>query len=125
MNLQDELRQFTGTEHYTRWSYLFPRMVLTDGAKYLAQKGECFWLMDAIASHQPECLKHEALRYIQFWTLTKHPEGNATLKCFEDSGLPPVVTQEIPYTDFPLDTIKLYVQTMGDGHYCIMLPSEY
>ena len=31
-----ELRNFTGTEGYTRWSILFPRMVLTDGARYVA-----------------------------------------------------------------------------------------
>ena len=28
--------------------------MLTDGAKYLAEQAECFWMMDAIASHLSE-----------------------------------------------------------------------
>ena len=61
MPLQDKqsnLAQFTGTEAYHRWSPLFPRMVLTDGAMFVAKHGGtsgAFWLMDAIVSHQPKC----------------------------------------------------------------------
>ncbi len=41
------LSHFTGTEKYYR---INPRTVLTDGTKYLAEEGRCFWLMDAIAN---------------------------------------------------------------------------
>ena len=58
MKTQDELEllglgrltlaQFTGTSAYYRISR---RHLLTDGTKYLAEEAECFWMMDAIASH--------------------------------------------------------------------------
>ena len=44
---------FTGTENYYRWSVLFPDVVLTDGAKYLAEAADAYWLMDLLASHLP------------------------------------------------------------------------
>ena len=53
MSLKDkqaELDQFTGTEGYIRWSPLFRRMVLTDGAKFVADNGGAhgaYWLVDA------------------------------------------------------------------------------
>ena len=43
-----QLSYFTGTRKYYRIS---SRHLLTDGTKYLAEKGACFWMMDAIASH--------------------------------------------------------------------------
>ena len=46
-----QLSQFTGTAKYYRISR---RHLLTDGTKYLAEKAECFWLMDAISSHLSE-----------------------------------------------------------------------
>jgi hypothetical protein len=46
-----QLSHFTGTERYYRISR---RHLLTDGTKYLAEEAECFWMMDAIASHLSE-----------------------------------------------------------------------
>ena len=46
-----ELTQFIGTTGYYRISR---RHLLTDGTKYLAEEAECFWMMDAIASHLSE-----------------------------------------------------------------------
>jgi hypothetical protein len=46
-----QLAHFTGTEKYYRISR---RHVLTDSANYLAEEAECFWMMDAIASHVSE-----------------------------------------------------------------------
>ena len=48
---QSTLTQFTGTERYYRISR---RHLLTDGTKYLAENAECFWMMDAVASHLME-----------------------------------------------------------------------
>ena len=42
------LSQFTGTESYTRY---YPKILLTDGMKFLAEHASCFWLMDVFASH--------------------------------------------------------------------------
>jgi hypothetical protein len=44
----NQLNQFIGTEKYYRISR---KHLLTDGTKYLAEEAECFWMMDAIASH--------------------------------------------------------------------------
>jgi len=128
---QSELDQFTGTERYTRWSLLFGRMVLTDGAKFVAENGGgngAFWLMDAIASHQPKALKNEMLRDIQFWTLEvkeKNGRKSAVLTCRTDSGEKPVITQRIEYTDFDLPKIDLWVEPLDENTYVILLPSEH
>lgn len=123
------LAGFTGTETWHRWSQLFPRMLLTDGARYVAEHGGehgAYWLMDAIASRQSELQKHPRLRDAQFWVLTVHADKSATLVCVEDSDCPPVVHQNIDYTDFDLDELRLYCMPAGDGiHYTILLPSEY
>jgi hypothetical protein len=46
-----QLLHFTGTERSYRISR---RHLLNDGTKYLAEEAECFWMMDAIASHLSE-----------------------------------------------------------------------
>ena len=124
-----ELSQFTGTESWHKWSPLFPQMLLTDGARYVAERGGengAYWLMDAIASHQPELQKNPRLKDAQFWKLLVHSDKSAELTCVEDEGIPPVVTQEIDYTDFDLEALSLYCMPVGDGiHYTILLPSEY
>ena len=134
MSLQDkqsQLDQFTGTEGYIRWSPLFRRMVLTDGAKFVADNGGgcgAYWLMDAIASHQPEALKNEMLRDIQFWTLeVAEDDGrkSAVLTCRTDSGEKPTITQKIEYTDFDLPKIDLWVAPLDETTYAIYLPSEH
>ena len=47
-------------------------------------------------------MKIEALRQIQFWELTVRQDHTCTLICRENSGIEPVVRQEIEFTDFPL-----------------------
>ena len=128
---QSELAQFTGTECYHRWSPLFPRMVLTDGAKFVADNGGkhgAYWLADAIASHQPRALKNERLREIQFWKLTvkeKNGRKSAILTCRVDSGEEPAITQRIDYTDFDLPEIDLWVGPVDENRFVLLLPSEY
>lgn len=115
--LKSHLAGFTGTENYHRWSIL-SRMVLTDGAKSLAEEAGAYWLMDAIASHQPKALRDPKLQEIQFWKL-KAKDGKAVLTCERDTD-DVAITQRIAFTDFPMDEVKLWVQ---NG--VIMLPSEY
>lgn len=127
------LNQFTGTESYHNFSPIFRNVVLTDGAKYVADNGGkhgAYWLMDAIASQIPlAAKKHPMCRGMQFWELkVNQKKHSAVLTCVPDSGMKPVVTQRIPYTDFDLPHIKLYVQPgeVGDFRvWVIMLPSEY
>lgn len=120
--LESSLAQFTGTECYHKLA-LGP-LKFTDGMAYLCQHagGGAFWLASVIASYQPKLRrKSQRLREMQFWTLTVNLKKNtAVIRCREDSGEKPVVTQRIPYTDFPLASIDIWV---ADD--VVLLPSEY
>ena len=123
--LEADLPHFTGTESYTnlRYPWLRKNFLLTDGAKYLAEKAKAFWLMDAIASHQIN--KRVAGEPFQVWELVVSADCKAVLTC-TDGDEHILVRQEIPYTDFSLDQISLYAaQDDGLGGLVIMLTSEY
>ncbi len=114
--LKQSLNQFTGTENYYRhWTGL---IVFTDGVKYLADKAGAYWLIDLIASWQVRSKVKKCP--FQIWELKVNEDRTAVATMREDSDQPEVVRQEIPYTDFPLEKIKLY---LVDG--VLMLPSEY
>ena len=104
------------------------RMVLTDGAAFLGQnlgKSGGFWLLTAVASYD-KCLaqKHPVVHCMQFWTLTKHPDGSADLVCRKDKGCKPVVTQHFDMVDCDLNEVQLWVAPQ-EQYMVIMLPSEY
>ena len=111
-----QLTQFIGTTGYYRISR---RHLLTDGTKYLAEEAECFWMMDAIASHLSEIGTNDW--FVQVRVAVK--ASRATM-IYDDGNAKEHARQEIPYTDFPLDTITLYAGWDGE-HWVIMLPSEY
>lgn len=112
-----DLLQFTGTENWYR--HAFVRSVLyTDGAKYVAEAGGAYWLLDEIAFVQKS---HTALAAEEFqvWKLTVHPAQSGTLTC-EDGNGNVILSKPLEYTDFPLDEITLYYTNNA-----ILLPSEY
>lgn len=114
MGLEEDLAHFHGTEH---WYRNFTGLLYTDGVQYLAEKAKAYWLIDLVGSYQPT---HRHVPF-QFWELdVQLEERKGVIKMSEDLGAPILVSQEIPYTDFPLKEIKLY---------CIdnvlLLPSEY
>jgi hypothetical protein len=129
------LAQATGSEqYYKHWTR---RLVYTDGVRFLADYAGAYWLIDLIASHQTKPKVKNAP--IQMWLLqkNKYDEG-ARITCCHDiettesepnvggyrdeikMPLGVLAFQKIPYTDFPLPTITLYVK---DG--TLLLPSEY
>lgn len=112
----EDLEGFTGTESYYKG---ICGILFTDGIKYMAETGGAYWLIDAIASYQiTSRIKAEPF---QLWKLKKNTENNsAVLTMQPDSDQPEMVRQEIPFTDFPLDNITLYV---CDN--VLLLPSEY
>ena len=89
--------------------------VITDGVLTLAKAAECFWFLDIICSYQGD--KKFTTR-LQVWELKVQSDASATVYGYNDESL--VIKQEIPYTDFPLDELKLY---LIDG--VILLPVEY
>ena len=108
---ESDLNQFTGTENYYRhWTRCG---VFTDGVQYLAEQAGAYWLIDAVFSYR----RREPF---QVWTLRKNDDNSAVLTMQEDSGEPAKVRQTIPFTDFPLDRIKLYLIDS-----VLLLPSEY
>ena len=112
------LEQFTGTEnYYQHWLGIH----YTDGVKYLADEAAAHWLIDAIASWQssPQVKQDRMLQEIQFWKLRVNSDQSATLTCERDSD-DVALTQEIEFTDFPLEEVRLY---LSNG--VLLLPSEY
>ncbi|WP_261892371.1 DUF6876 family protein [Acaryochloris marina] len=106
--------------HYQHWLGIR----YTEGVKTLAEKGECFWLLNAIASYQRVRLIkcNPNLQEFQLWLLTVNDDHSAVLACYEDSPstCSPVITQDIPFTDFVLPEIKLYAE-----YGVVLLPSEH
>lgn len=113
-----DLSGFTGTENHYRYSPLFRNFILTDGTKFLADEAGAYWLMDAIASHVGSYKKDT----YAVATLQKQPDG--WLLTIDDGNGRLYAKQEIEFSDFPLDSIKLYV-CKQDDMWVILLPSEY
>jgi hypothetical protein len=118
----NQLGQFcNGTSHY--YGHTIGRLVYTDGVKFLCENADCYWLLDLIASYQDsaEVRRDEMLRNMQFWTLKVDLENKKGVAICERDTDDVAFSQDIPYTDFPLKEIKLYVGP--DTIVC--LPSEY
>jgi hypothetical protein len=111
-----QLGFFTGTTAYHR---LAPHVVLTDGAKFLAENAEAFWLMDAIASYLPALTNRE-----HFVAASLAVKNQTALLLLTDGNYRELAIQRITYTDFPISDITLFACWSGD-HWVLMLPSEY
>lgn len=124
-----DLQQFTGNLERYRHS-LNRRVIYTPGVKFLAERGEAYWLIDAIASYFGTPLMKRAiaadprLETLQFWRLDVAKDQTAVLSARADSGVKPFITQEIPYTDFPLEYVDVWAGFDGD-HWTLYLPTEH
>lgn len=109
-NISEYIAQCNGFENtYRHWL----RGVYSEGVKYVADQAGAYWLIDAIMSHQtPKVLK--ACDGFQHWTLTKNKKGSGAKLVCTDGGVgshPRVlVTQKIPFTDFPLQSIEFFYE---------------
>lgn len=112
-----DLHQFTGSEQWYRHG-LVRSILYTDGAKYVADHGGAYWLLDEIAFAQRGD-KAVAAEEFQVWTLTVKPDRTATLACEEGNGNA-VFAKTIPYTDFPVEKISLWFTNNT-----IYLPGEH
>ncbi|WP_409562653.1 DUF6876 family protein [Hyphomicrobium sp. MC8b] len=114
----DDLAHFTGTEHWYRHP-LVPSVTYTDGARYVAQAGGAYWLLDEIAFAQ-RFNKLVAAAPFQLWRLTVDLDRQSAVLICEDGNNRPIAAKEITFTDFPLAEIRFYVTDN-----VILLPSEY
>lgn len=127
--LKQELQHFHGDLERYRHS-LNPTVIYTPGVKFLADKAEAHWLIDAIASYYGSSVmeraieKDERLASLQFWKLRVNEDQTAILTMNADSDCEPAITQKIPYTDFPLDCIDIWSGYDGK-HFTLYLPSEH
>lgn len=121
MKTLEEIKQVlahaTGTDQYHLISVIPNAPVATDGVIALANAADCFWLLDAIISYcnEPKVKKSD----FQVWKLSVNLEkSTGVLNGYDDDEL--IVTQEIPFTDFPLEEITIWVVNN-----IMLLPSEY
>lgn len=114
-DLQESLAHFIGTINYHKHSSGI--FVYTDGVHFLAEKAGAYWLLDLIASWQKRARKDRMLREFQLWEL-RVTRPSAAVVCLRDSD-DEAFRQEIPFTDFPLNFIKLYLEAE-----VLMLPTE-
>jgi len=112
-----DLAQFTGSEQWYRHG-INGRVLFTDGAKFVADQADAYWLIDEIAIIQPHN-KRVAAEEFQVWKLAVKPDHSGVLTC-EDGNDNVVYTKEIEYTDFPPEGITLWFTNNT-----ILLPSEY
>ena len=113
--IESTLPQFIGSQTLTpHWT---GRLFMTEGVMYLAEAAGAHWLTDVVASYQGKPVRK--CEGFQIWELVVK-DHIAVVTCRRDTGEKPVVTQDIEYTDFPLDSIKLYV--VDD---VLILPGEY
>jgi hypothetical protein len=112
-----DLNQFTGTEFWYRHA-LNRNVLFTDGAKYVADEGGAYWLLDEIAFAQLHNKRVAAIRF-QVWKLAVHPDRSATLTC-RGGKRNTVYTQQLKFTDFPAPEITLWF-----ANNVIYLPSEH
>jgi len=112
----DIINNAHSTEAYHKFSPFKDYPVATDGVIAVAESAGCYWLLDIIGSYQ---IDERLDPYFQVWKLVvNHDNSKAVVYGYNDKTL--IITQDIPFTDFPLDDLKLYLM---DG--IILLPSEY
>jgi hypothetical protein len=113
-----DLRQFAGgTVDYHRHG-LNRNVVFTDGAKYVADQGGAYWLLDSIALAQL-CDRRVAAEEFQVWRLAVRHDRSAVLTC-EDGNYRVVFQYRISYSDFPAPGVSLW---FSNG--VIYLPVEH
>lgn len=111
--LENNLAHFTGSEEYHKFNP-FTKLVATDGVMYLAKEAQCFWLLDILASVQGmKAIRGKDMQVLIF----NKSKGEVRI---EDGNKNVLYTQEIKYTDFPLDEITIWVE----GN-VVLLPSEH
>ncbi|MCC3428541.1 MAG: hypothetical protein JGK08_00170 [Microcoleus sp. PH2017_04_SCI_O_A] len=95
MKTKEELLEllpgFCGSETLYTHRLIQTTIELTEGVMFLVREAECTWLIDAIASYQPDIKKsgNEMLKGFQIWELTRQQECEFLLICKEDSETPP------------------------------------
>lgn len=120
--LKAALGHFTGSPTFMRYGLGNLVVYLTEGARFVAEKAGAWWLMDAVLSYQ----LHNKVRdeVFQVFRLAVDLEKHSAKLTIVDGNNQLLATQDIEFTDFPLDEIELWC--IYDGVVkTVLLPSEY
>ena len=117
------LANFYCTSAYYRFSSLFRNLVLTDGAKYIADECGAYWLFNIVGSIL--CEKKTVSYFKRQSPVAVRVKLDGKGGCIVSVGneKKPFYVQEISYTDFSLPEFEFYVGDNGDCFVCL-LPSE-
>ena len=120
------LSQFTGSQSF--YPFTFARTsVLSEGARYIAEHLEAFWLMEKI-DQLVRAIEREG-KDVSLLVANLKPDGDdgAKLK-IEDGDYNVMVEDQIEFTDLDFDRIDgeltIWVSPNGQG-FTLYLPSEY
>ena len=125
---KSNLAQHFGSACFYRHS-LLRSCVMSEGAYFLCENGAA-WLIDVIVSYQHTPTVKACDK--QMWLLTVDKDNSSgKVECFDYNGdyedlknrVKPLVSQVIPYTDFPLAEIEIMCANNGSGR-TIYLPTE-
>jgi len=119
--IKNRLQHFTGTEMF----YLIPtaKSRFTDGLKYLAEVGKCFWLITDASIVGNSLMDKSYFITIDFKRLSKKSQEKEMCEAviiYSDGNDNVLETQKYISTDFPLDELRLFFVDNT-----LMLPSEY
>ena len=106
--LQSALAGFTGSDTLTRHG-LTRRILMTQGVVFLAEQAQAHWLTDLIVSHQAD--PRVRSEPFQVWTLSRRRRDLQRRRYHDRRQLhsSPLPEQEIPWTDFPLPEVTLWL----------------
>ena len=118
----NELRNFSGTESYHKFSIL-SNMVLTDGMNFLCQNTESFWLMDIVSSVQHLKKIVDNKEFIVWRIKLNENDKGFVVEAYRDSPFNQanlLYQQFGGYYDFPISYLEFY-----QCENVILLKSEY
>lgn len=102
--------------HWTR------RLAYTLGVEEIAEAHGAYWLIDLVASHQPN--PQVACESFQVWTLTVAANNSAVARMTDgNDGTTPIIEQSIEFTDYPPEGVELWC-VLGEV-WVLMTPDEY
>jgi len=103
-DLQNQLLQFSGTENYYRHPFLDSKLLLTDGCAFLREEAQCYWLFDIVAQ--------QLGKRSDFIVKLKQSKNGTWFFTAKDAQKDQTFyTQKIPYSDFPLSEITIWVMS--------------
>lgn len=121
-DLEQNLSNFYGTISYHRHS---KNLLLTDGALYLAENAECFWLFDIVDSVLSfGSIRNESFLNVRF---LRDDKGEADV-LIDDGNDNVLYKQHIEFSDFPFNDYSFFVQKTHNGKndiFVALLLSEY